>query len=107
MKPPSLIAGGRGSQVPVASVACGSESSQRTRFGTHPLPSACEILDWIERNAESIFIQQIAPGKRPKNRAVVQYRDDAGEVKAVGGATICAAVARARVRRQVLEEEAI
>jgi len=59
-----------------------------------------DILDWIELNAESIFIQQIAPGKRSKNRAIVQYRDDSGEVKAVGGATIWAAVARARMRME-------
>ena len=107
MKPPSLIAGGRGSQVPIESMACGAESDQCTRFGTHVLPSACEILDWIERNAESIFVQQIAPGKRPKNRAVVQYRDGSGEVKAVGAATIWEAVRRARDRRQALEKEAI
>jgi hypothetical protein len=68
---------------------------------TERVPSAVEILDWIERKAESIFIQPIPPGRRAKNRAVVQFRDSAGEVKAIGAPTIAAAVARARLREHV------
>jgi hypothetical protein len=97
MNTPSNMAWGQRPQQQMESPAYVSASQPRTRFCTHTLPSAGEILSWLERNAESVFIQQT--GRRPKNRAVVQYREG-NEVKAVGGVTIAAAVQKAKLRQQ-------
>jgi hypothetical protein len=97
MSTPSVVACVRKPQQQMESMDCVPISQPRTRFCTHALPSAGEILSWLERNAESVFIQQT--GRRPKNRAVVQYR--AGDdIKAVGGVTIAAAVQKAKLGQQ-------
>jgi hypothetical protein len=101
------MAGGRTQQQQMESTNYVSGSQPRTRFCTHALPTATEILGWLETNAESLFIQTITSGRRAKNRAVVQFRDSAGEVKAVGGVSIAAAVARAKARKAALAAKGI
>jgi hypothetical protein len=94
----SEAAGGRGSQESMPSRAYGLDTGHGTRVGTRAIPSAGAILAWLERHA-STLVQEIPAGRRPKNRAILQYRDEAGEVRAVGGATIAAAVWKAEVRQ--------
>lgn len=67
---------------------------------TQNRPSAGAILAWLERHA----VQEIPAGRRPKNRAILQFRDEAGEVRAVGGATIAAAVWKAQIRLEASEQ---
>ena len=71
------------------------ETTSNHLLGHRNQPSAVEILDWLEAHAAGIVLQQIPIGRRAKNRAIVQYRDAAGEVKAVGARCIAAAVWRA------------
>ena len=66
---------------------------------TQNCPSAGAILAWLEAHGTELVIQSIPAGRRRKNRAILQYRDVDGEVRAVGGATIAAAVWKAAVRQ--------
>ena len=71
---------------------------------TQNRPSAGAILAWLERHASTLVVQEIPAGRRPKNRAILQFRDEAGEVRAVGGATIAAAVWKAQIRLEASEQ---
>jgi hypothetical protein len=53
----------------------------------------------LEGHAVELVIQAIPAGRRPKNRCVLQYRDWAGEIQAVGAACISTAVWKAEVRQ--------
>ena len=96
----SGTAWGRGSQESMPSRAYGLDTGHGTRVGTRAIPSAGAILAWLERHA----VQEIPAGRRPKNRAILQFRDEAGEVRAVGGATIAAAVWKAQIRLEASEQ---
>ena len=100
MRTHSEAAGGRGSQESMPSRAYGLDTGHGTRVGTRAIPSAGAILAWLERHA----VQEIPAGRRPKNRAILQFRDEAGEVRAVGGATIAAAVWKAQIRLEASEQ---
>ena len=100
MRTHSEAAGGRGSQESMPSRAYGLDTGHVTRVGTRAIPSAGAILAWLERHA----VQEIPAGRRPKNRAILQFRDEAGEVRAVGGATIAAAVWKAQIRLEASEQ---
>lgn len=65
-------------------------------------PSAGALLSWLEAHAVEILIQAIPRGHRPKNRCVVQFRDQAGGIRAVGGASIAGAVRRAQLRMEAV-----
>jgi len=58
------------------------------------------VLVWLERDARELLIQDIKPGRRRKNRCVVQFADASGDVRAVGGYSIADAVWRAQIRLQ-------
>jgi len=72
-------------------------------FARQNRPSAGAILAWLEGHAVGLVIQPIRPGRRPKNRCVLQFRDASGEVCAVGGASIAGAVWRARIRLEAAQ----
>ena len=92
-------AGGRESQESMPSRAYGLDSGHGTRVGTRAIPSAGDTLAWLEGHAVELVIQAIPAGRRPKNRCVLQYRDWAGEIQAVGAACISTAVWKAEVRQ--------
>jgi len=71
----------------------------------HAMPSAAAVLAWLEAHATEIAIQAIPPDRRQKNRAIVQYRDAAGGIQAVGGANIRAALWRAGMRLRAAERQ--
>jgi hypothetical protein len=90
---------------PQSIAACAPEALQTGAFSTckHPIAyqnrlSPAGILGWLERHGYELLIQRIRPGKRLKNRVVVQYHDLAGSVQAVGGVNIAQAVLKAQLR---------
>jgi hypothetical protein len=74
-------------------------------FVSQNRPSAVKILAWLERHGCKLWIQHLPRGRRRKNRAVVEYLDRAGEVRAVGGIDIAHAVRRAQLRLEAAQAE--
>lgn len=74
------------------------EQTRESLLGRQKRPFAVEILAWLEAHASDLVIQRLAPGRRQKNRCIVQFRDRAGEMRVVGGTTIAGAVWRAQIR---------
>jgi len=63
--------------------------------------SAEEILEWIDRFAFRVEIQDLSARARGKNRVIVQYRVSSGAIAACGGRDLRAAVIRAWIRLEL------
>jgi hypothetical protein len=84
----------------VKSMAYTHRTHRGTRFGTRALPSAADVLAWLERHAVDVTVQELPPSRRwLKNRAIVQYRGLDGQIQAVG-TTITGAVWKTAKRLQ-------
>lgn len=60
------------------------------------------LLSWLERYGRRIEFQQFTGSRiRMKNRVLLSYANDRGEVNACGGATLLAAVTKAQLRNRL------
>ncbi len=61
--------------------------------------TAAAILNWLDRHARQILIQDLSPDRRQKNRVVLEYQPpNATELEVIGGASLASAVCRAQLR---------
>jgi hypothetical protein len=59
-------------------------------------------IAWLERYGRTITFQQF-PGSRlrAKNRVILQFADERGQVQVCGGPTLLAAIAKAQLRNRL------
>lgn len=61
------------------------------------------LLTWLEKYARRIEFQQFTSQRlRAKNRVLLQFADDRGELQACGGPTLLAAVTKAQLRTRIM-----
>jgi len=57
------------------------------------------LLAWLDKHCIHVWVQQVSPYGRLKNRVVLEYFDaDTGEVKVLGAASLAGAAAKAKLR---------
>lgn len=57
--------------------------------------------EWLDTHAISIEFQNLPSYRRRKNRVILSFRDQAGEVQTVGGTTLYGVVTRAESRLRI------
>jgi hypothetical protein len=63
------------------------------------------LFAWLDRYARRIEFQELPPSRaRSKNRVIVEFVDANGRVDACGGATVYAAISKARARSITQQE---
>jgi hypothetical protein len=62
------------------------------------MPMQPNAIAWLDAHATQVVFQAISPGRRTKNRVLLQYRGHDGQTQAVGGASLGQAVWRAILR---------
>jgi hypothetical protein len=67
--------------------------------------TAAAILNWLDRHARQIVLQDLRPDHRQKNRVILEYQLG-GELDVVGSTSLASAVCRAQSRMDTKEGKA-
>jgi hypothetical protein len=69
--------------------------------------TAAQILNWLDRHARQIVLQDLSPDRRQKNRVILEYQTPGStELEVVGSQSLASAVCRAQTRIDAKEGKA-